>query len=51
MPFVDLIADGDKYLDGQLVAKKLGIPLVSPPAPMKQGKIDKTWADMALEKE
>jgi hypothetical protein len=46
-----LIADGDKYLDGQLVARKLGIALTPPPPPLKQGKIDKTWADMALEKE
>ncbi len=37
---------GDKYLDGQYVAKKQGVSLPPRPAPYKVGKLDKKLVDL-----
>jgi hypothetical protein len=40
--------EGDKYLDGVMLAKKLSIPLTKEVfPPQKQGNIDHVWAGMA----
>lgn len=40
------IAHGDKYLDGQWVAKKQGIELPPRPAPYKVGRLDRKLTDL-----
>ncbi|WP_216364377.1 hypothetical protein [Pantoea coffeiphila] len=43
---LDLFTHGDKYLDGQLVAERLGIKLPEGHVPYKpDGKIVKTWLE------
>lgn len=43
---LDLLAHADKYLDGQFVAKKLGISLPPRPAPYKVGRVVKSLDSM-----
>lgn len=41
-----LIDHGDKYLDGEVVAKRMGIELPPRPAPYKVGKLDKKLTEL-----
>lgn len=41
--------DGDKYVDGLKVAKKLGIKIESPTPPMPKFKISPRWAKLVRE--
>ncbi|EGY53133.1 hypothetical protein [Neisseria shayeganii] len=42
---IDLLAHGDKYIDGRLLAEKLGITLPDADVPYRtEGKIDKDYA-------
>ena len=40
---LDLERDGDKYIDGMVLAKKLGITLKTKVPPIRTPRVDKTW--------